>query len=653
MMGRPWISLKCARAILLLLACGAVIPVFGQVQDKLYHDAFGLQGSVNYRGVWPVDSAFPEKGPYTLRWRHLERDTLRTYLTKGNLRGHMPHGKWSWQQADWNFSIEPGSGIEPRFATEGEEQFWEGQFALGEADGSWIYRLSEKKQGQTAGRGEHRIEIKSAFQKGQMRGAWSVHDRNPEAEVRIAGRTNERGEAHGKWTYRYSRFGEACREERSYADGMLLTVKRYVGKDTVVVNFKERLRFFEAGTQSDSLVAQSYTVVGDLEFTNEEVSCYATRLLQHYLYEHLLKGWELDIFPLQFERRGPVFRRLKYLLNPDESNMRDSLYMLNSTLQKGIDAVFEGRSPDIARARSQELDLAVGALQAALIRVSLIDSLLKHSESDDFLYIERNRGGLERGFGAINTTAAYMGQAYPEGAGQLPLIDLRSDSIPYLAELYDVMQRTAHYIEAHLHTAEEIFVQMKRQGELNALESEMLNKLERLDSLYSNKGRTASMVLERWIERDLQQRIRAYAQNDDYKTGRELAAGIIMEMDSLLSWSADWERLDRLDAELDAAYTYNAYNPYTGENDIPLGVKNRFRRQVIQVLLPHMRAQLELAESWEEFTDAYHKMVSLRRELIRYAFMDDRSDRRIERRVRQENRPEKMLQIFMQHMEGR
>lgn len=647
-----------ALAVVMLAGLG-VHPMRAQALEKEYFDAYGLQGSVGYRGAWPVDSAFPEKGAYTLKWRHLQADTLRTYLAKGSLRGHLPHGKWSWQQADWNFSIEPGSGIEPRFATEGEEQFWEGQFVDGAASGAWVYRfsmlnpaLSARTQGQATGRRGYHIEVKSTLKEGQMRGAWSVHDRNPENEVRIDGRCNDQGEADGKWTYTYHRYGEACREERIYERGVLLEVRRINAKDTVVVSLSNRHAILKANQSEDTLSHSLFTVVGDSAFAEEEVNCKATRLLKHYLDDHLLKGWNLDIFPHSFDREGPIFRRLKYLMSPEELAMRDSLQAISGRMTQAIEATFEGRNPDIARARSQQLDLAVGALQATQERLALLDSLLEASHRDEFLYAERNRAGLEREFRAINAAASYAGQAYTEVAGELPAIDLRSDSLPYFGELLDVMRRTESYMGAHRRTANEIFARMQRQGELNELEAKMLDKIERLDSLYTGQGRIAGLVATRWIDGHLQERIKAYAQNDDYRTGLSLAADILAEMDSLMQWSADWRRLDELDKELEAAYTYSAYNPYTGENDIPLSVKNRFRRQVIQVLLPYQRAQLEAAEDWEAFTAEYQQFAALRRELIRFAFMDERSDRRVERRVRQENRPERMLQIFMQHMEG-
>ncbi len=652
----PTIKQKVKAIFLLGILCSFCHSLQAQMLEREFHDVFGLQGRMEYRGEWPLDSVFPEKGIFKISWRDFGMDTLRTYAMQGELRAHRPHGKWLWQEADWKYSIEPGSSIEPKFQSSGLEQKWEGHFIEGKAAREWRYTLNAKES-DTPRRGQapNLIEIKSRYAACRPIGPMQITDRRPGAEAGIEGSCNEAGEVQGEWRFRFKRDGNEVLEKRLYERGILLSVQRIKEGDTLQVDYPERrylLELMDKPLPATDSIVEYKALIGEREFSSDAVSCQSMNLLESYMNDHFMAGWNLEALDCDFCRQAPVFRRLIYPINEQEKEIRTRTSELMDSLHSAIDRCREGRNPEIARARSPELDQAVAAIQATLHQFAIIDSLLQRSHEDDFLYYERHGSELVRDFVALNRAAIFRAKSYDLEPDSLPMIALDGLHEGYFLTLLQSVEALQHPLSEVLKIADEAFVGVKQQSELHALENQMLEKLAALDSLYKG-GDLQAFVRDVWVDVHLRDMLQAYAKNDDYEQGLEMAAAMITKMDSLANWHEDVMRLEDLKAELKTAYTYAAYNPYTGEYDIELGVKNRFRKNMSELVIPYAREEILAADSWELFEARLLRLSDLRKQLIRFAFMDERSDRKIERRLRRDERPEKILQNFLGYMEGR
>src|SRR5690554_4301066 len=88
-------------------------------QVTVFNDAYGKQGEIRQVGNY-LDSILPKNGKYEIRWREIDSTSLRTYLVRGTTKNHLPAGKWTWEQAEWNYSVSPGNTIRPVFQTQGQ-----------------------------------------------------------------------------------------------------------------------------------------------------------------------------------------------------------------------------------------------------------------------------------------------------------------------------------------------------------------------------------------------------------------------------------------------------------------------------------------------------------------------------------------------------
>lgn len=611
-------------------------------QTTTFQDQFGKQGAVRHQGEWN-DSILPKEGRFDLKWRtELNNDSLITYLAKGRLKDHRPTGEWSWEEAGWDYTIEIGNSILPEFNTRGLHRVWKGAFREGVPHGKWIYG-----QGEPVLRPERSntpLKIEATFKNGVLSGAFKINDKRSEDDVVISGFTDTKGIASGTWKFNYfsEKEQQLKTETRIYVKGILTT--RILNKDTIIYHDAvEKLKLIEQG---DTAI-----VLGEERFLSDDVISRGAKLLSGYMNAHFLEGWELEIFPYDFVRHPPIYKRFAYPLNENELSKRTHINSETEKLLAEVNLHLSKGNVYINRSRSKELDIAISALETAAERLRIIDSLITFSHTTDFLYLDRKNGGLIDWASELEKTSSFQGVAYPEQKADFQHLDLGQNEWAVFDLSKVLIEDLQKELPPFFTQVDKSFEALNREGELNALENKMVDELKMLDSLYTDKKNFGAYVHEYWIDTYLSEQIKKYANTDNYEKALELGNNLIRKMGYLLDSHQEWGMIATIQKDLSESYTNYAYNPYNGEHDIELPIKRRFIQNVKAKMIPWMTENIENAEEWDQFKAHWIAFKEMRIYLIEFAQMNKRPDRRIERKLRREDDPERMYRLFYSYME--
>lgn len=635
-------------ALAALLGCSLEgWQVLSAQNKKEFTDIYGLKGRITFAGEW-ADEHLPESGPYRLQWREVNFDTLQTYSVAGRIRSYLPHGAWTWDEARWEYSIEPDQGgLAPVFQTEGTQRSWKGSFDKGTAQGKWSYALGDAPLQSSFINAPLRIDAE--LRQGRMVNKFSVTDRRTPSNIEITGYCDALGVADKTWTFRYIQDSLPVLAKLTYHSGILIQRSLKLGdSEAITLTFSDRIDILAADGGNEAEVG-----IGPHEFQVDELSGRPGEMLAYYMNEHFLQGWELEQFAFEPRRLAPVFKKLQYRLSATDSAYRDTAQMRITDLRQAIEERFEGRNLEIKRARSAELDLSIAVLQRALQLADSMEQILVYSREPLFTYQNRNAGALSHYFDSLKVQGMAQGEVYEEATDSLFDDEAQAVRSSFFGQLDAMSAKLERKVKVYLPQLDKIFAEMRKEGELRDLEALMESRLTGLDSLYAPLEGLGRQVGDTWVNGYLSAEVRAYAKIDDYQEAMATASALLARMDSLIAWSGQWKEIDNTTRDLEEGYKYFAYNPYTGDRDIELSVKSRFRRQVQEVLLPYIEGELKTAETWDEFEALRATSAQLRKELLRFAFMDERADQRLERRLRRENQPERLLRQFLGYMEGR
>ena len=612
-------------------------------KTKTVTDRFGVQGIISYSGTY-YDSILPEKNKFELKWRNIFDDTLTTFSTQGTLKNHKPHGKWLWEEAGWDYIIEPSKTIYPSFQMEGLHHVWQGSFVNGVVSGDWIYGLGKPTVNLRSSKTP--LLIKTKYKNGKPVGAFSVADnRNEEAPVFITGQCDEKGVATGKWKFNFYVNNEKIIENRIYDQGLLIEIQRETSQSKDTMTFyvvKEQI-----STLSDS---NQMVIIGNKNFSTDGEYSESQALFAKYMHDYFLCGWKLPAFKFNVEREAPGFKRLAYPLSLDEQNIRTEIELLLTTLYNQVGGQLKKGNLFINRNRSHELDLAVAVFEQAEKRLAVIDSFVRHSYRPDFIYYDRKNGDLKPWLRKINETRKVQGVAFPENIIHFAQLKEKKDVYTVFKTILDDLVALNKYLTPHLNQIEQSFKAMKREGELQKMEALMTKDLKQLDRLYSEMDGIGKHIREYWIQHYFNLQVQQYAQTDDYKTAKKLGKSLLIKMDSLVAWADTWEFIDNINKHLTESYINFAYNPYTGDHDIELPIKKRCINNVKEVLVPYLIKNIEEAENWETFTESLVQFNEVIEMLVDFAHREERAARRIERKIRKEDQPEKIIRLLTNYM---
>lgn len=623
--------------LVFVLIAGMTLPAVAQ-EMKTFRDGKGLKGEIQFRGALP-DSLLPANGPYELRWRDLSNDSLVTYSVKGKVKNHLPEGEWEWNEGHWHYDIHPGSGIQPEFELSGYVKAWKGAFSKGYPDGKWLFTLDSLHKSAQQKDG---LSIECTFKAGKTAGRFRVNDKLDNSAFSLKGQCNEEGYAEGKWEYSYHLPGEkqAITEERTYRNGLLTNRKIVRGKESeshANEHVSELLQALDSGSEHPRFA------IGEDDFSNDGQGGFPELMFDRYRRWASIAGWNHPEFHFEPGRKGPMFKRLSYPRNKSEQKALVETDSLSQFMQDQIAKRLDYRNLMINRGRTPSLDLAISYAEGSLSRLTTLDSLLELSNAHDFIYVNRYDSSMVKLLERLNNPTLVEAQLHDVPPVVLPVAAFSVDSI----DLYHAFARFARdlprQLPVYLATIDRGYRDMTREAALLELSDELTQHQQELQEAYQHTGETGSIVAKRWVKEHLESELQFFSRTDVYEQAMEVGAAVVVKMDSLLAWEPHWNAFDSIPIRMKRAYTDYLYNPYTGERDVEVRLKKRFYHQMRDVLWPHMRDELRNAPDWDTFVERWEVYRETYRNVELFAQWDDRSATRLERRLRKEKSPEKII----------
>ncbi len=644
---KKWCSLFYLLGKSLLLCLFFSFHTISAQNTKQFHDAYGLQGEVNFNGEWS-DTLLPRNGNLEIKWRELNNSLMKTYFAKGKLINHLPEGRWQWDEADWQYTIEPGVTIAPKFNSSGKRASWEARFANGQPQGEWILNIDSvrnvlkiEKPG---------LSIRATFDNGQITGRFTVTDKR-DGSFSLTGMCDRDGFATGKWTCSYldGHTRKPVTEERTYQQGLLteIIITKNGKKETTSLDLtKAQLAALSEATE------MLHFRIGDYAFDEDGYPGISQTALQHYLHNYFFKGFQLEVFPYAFSRHGPVFRKIEYPLSQEEKVAVHRADSLMRHMKREIEQRLQYRNIIINRGWSGELDLALAFSKTAITKFELADSLLQRTQHPLFAYKNRYEIGNQQWFDLINEQKIVQGAVYDTHFVDLPIPERDAISHDIFKTIYDWILNFNTTLPQHLEIIDDAYDALQKVGELQTLEDRITQKMELLDSIYQPLSGLGEYIREQWVENYFKDQLQTYSQTTQYEDAKNLGWDIIEKMRLLIQRVDEWQVYDAMLKAWDEQYTHFAYNPYNGKHDIQIRIKKRFYNKAGVDLHPWLIRQFYEIESWTDFIAHWNLSNQLHHDMLAFALMENRSAKRFEKRFRKEDNPERLAKMLHQYIKN-
>lgn len=613
--------------------------LFGQNQ-KVFTDSLGTRAIIEYSGTWN-DTALPESGHYKLNTRVLNSNGITTTRAAGKLRNGVPDNKWTWKLGFWNYNVHAGNDIKPKFTTHGEVKSWNGSFKNGRPHGKWNFTSSSIAPDEKA---LEKIKIQSEFNSGNISGFVKITSDEFIAE----GTLTDSGIAAGTWHFNYldSLSGHRISEERHYANGVLTKITLTDDYSGEVFYRRNPVPLTESET-IDFAAFLNYPVnIGTRRFARDGMETKGSGLLRDFIAYLTCNGWQADYFHYIPERQGPHYKKLNFPFTKKEIAAVDHVHSLIDSLKTACKARLDYCNILLKRGKTEELDLALSYAQAVKQRISIADSLLQAVQHELFIYENRHSNEYREKFnGNLNHPDTIYGEVYETVYAVLPQGNYLNENV--FIELERVLVEVKNELPVYLQTIDQSYDELKKEGELADLETEISRKTEMVDSLYANASGTKKVVKEtkvKYVKSDLMSK---YSKIENYAEAKEKAAVISGKLDYLIERHNEWDLLDSAKYKLQERYTTYEYNPYSGKRDIEVKKKKRFMRSVLEQLLPHLKSEFSEIEDFQEWKEHWELTKSVYDRLLEFAEENDRHAKRTERKIRRSDDPERMIRMLL------
>lgn len=621
-----------------------LMPFIANAQSlKTIEDELGIKGKIRYSGVYS-DTTLPQNGPIEIRWRAMENNTLETYRIQGQTNNYQPVGKWIWEEAKWSHTINVSNSIQPEFKAKGERMKWEANFHEGIPEGKWSLTMDSIHSNGISF--EQLIRVDLNYIKGKPSGFLSMEDNIGINKFRLKGQCDNNGIATGTWSFIYKTpNGIQVKEERIYQKGLLTEQRISEGTKKTVTKIEHTINFLQNAKEGLRGIR-----IGDQLFQQDELGGIATELLHENMHTYFLQGWLLSVFPFEVVRHTPAFKRLEYPLT--ESELEDFTYcrQLVQKQKSEIETLLAGNI-SIHRARNAELDTTISFLQLNYDRLNCIDSLLTRTEHPFFTYKNRYAQGISHWIKDLNRFQYAKGEIFGSLSIQLSPIKITSDSLYIFKELIAILKQNEATFPYYYQVIENAHISVKQEGELKGLEDKIIQRFNDQQAFYDKGAGVYTLINDKWIKGDIPALLQKYAQTDEYNDALVIGHQILDRLDSLEKWHHQVDLINNAPALLKARYTYLAYNPYTGENDISMTIKKRFLNATLTYLWPYLLDKIEQENDWEQWVIMWNRHIAIFNYLLKFSEREDSVSKRVDKRVRQEKKPEKILRIIEHHIE--
>jgi hypothetical protein len=612
---------------------------FAQKQQKIIFDDFGNQCELNFFGNL-YDSILPKNGAYELRCSKKTDTTFKTFVVKGKTKNHKPHGLWTWEEADWTYSIEASSSIRPNFKAFGIHSVWKGNFIEGEAYGNWTLKSDTLfDNGKSS---KPHLEISFNFEKNKVVGDFKILSIINNQSYMLKGKTDKNGTVEGLWKLNYTMGGNQILEEFNYKNGLVIDVKTIDKSKTNKLLFQENIDLLSSNLKNKE------QKIGDSTFYKNEFQSFSTDLYDLILQDFFEKGWKHEYFKFNLDITKPIFLRIEYPLSLEEKeNLSRSKHLIEK--QKKELEIYTSKNTSLYKNYSKELDESFLHLETMNLQLELIDSLLKRCDLPYFTYKKRFKNELKNWATTINQPIQKLSDSIlSQKPHSIDTTVFKNDGV--FVAIHKLLAQNDSLIPTYIKIIENSELSMKREGNLKQMEFEITQKIDSLHTLYVAQNKITKQLKEKWIKDRITNEIHKFTLTKDYELATKLGKKIISDMDTLISWSQRANDFDSLSHWLKSHYSFMAFNPYSGLYDINVPIKNRFITNILTNLWPFLENELLQEQDWEHWKALWNQHFELYYFLNEFVNKEDKRSMKLNKKVRKERNPQRILKLLMNHI---
>lgn len=609
---------------------------------KIFEDDYGVQGEVRSSEVFE-EGKLPQRGHLDIKWRNFDGNRLITYRIKGAAKEANLDGAWIWEVARWKYTVNVSETVKPVFTTLGKRKKWEGSFADGKPNGKWVFTLDSLASDGRVIMNLIRLDI--VFQNGIPVGAFSLYNNLENNALKLVGSCDKDGVANGTWVFSYKNdAGKTIKETRNYAQGLLTEIKKIDGTQMQTFALEHTMQFL------NKKVDTSLVKLGRQLFEKDEVPTPEIEAVCTVLQNYFLSGWNLPLVGAKVEFAIPQFRQLAFLLTNEEIQQIKEVQTEVDITKNNIE-LYSNANTFIQRHRNAKIDTIIAHIELVEERYQLIDSLLQVTTTDAFTYQNKEQALMNKWKQLFGSSIRKKGEVFASIETSLPAIVFEENE-SFLDGILKYVKQENERLKTYFTHIEKETIAIQQEGELDKIAHQIENRYKTIEQLYYGKFGVAQDIQEQLIDGESHRLIQEFSLATEFQEAKRRGSEVLQLLDSLEIWSSKLKVFDEMEGNLKTKYRYLAYNPYTGENDIEVKIKKRFMNVILSDVWPHLNMELKAAKSWQDWAIVWNNYFNIYTYLMEFATRDDAQAQRIEKRIRKEKKPERILRMILNQIES-
>jgi hypothetical protein len=532
-------------------------------------------------------------------------------------------------------------------------------FLLGQATGLWTINEDRVSSGRI---GPKLVKGTANFKNGKLSGPFSLTESSDGKSYTVTGRFNQDGDFDGTWKVAYSINGHSLEETRVYDAGFLISIKK-INKSTGVSENQEyhsvREKLSQLKASKDALSYKIGEIGFDVLFDDGFAPDSKQKAIQiegnTFITAAMGRFCSPSSEPFALQGVSKVLpgttRRFQYFFSPSELNAIEIIEQKLSVLNQVIDSLLNDKAFAINYQRNEKLALAYEFFKSAENKTRIIENQINLIKSEMFLYKSRQnyfQNGIE-GLQEKDTILYAMGG------------EKKHKEIHYGVSLNsgeEVIEKLAAFTQSLLSHAMEykaevspMLENMRQERTSLELEEKMLELINAVKAIYDVQPINRPDAILHQLYQDnisaaIHKLMQQYSNMLEFGPKQEKANEIINVLQALIKVEGEIRQIPVRKKRLDELFTTYAYNPWTGEHDIPEKKKRRIYQKGAEELWPYLYEQMKSEQTISGIINRANELANLYNRMAELVKKEDAETKKLEQKLRRENDPEKIKKLI-------
>ncbi|WP_114750330.1 hypothetical protein [Pleomorphovibrio marinus] len=578
----------------------------------------------------------------------LDQTLLTKFEARGNYEDNQKAGNWSFDQERHKVNLEDVIDFEVIASLESEDIEIKASYKEGLPNGVWQY-LENIFEG---GKVQERAKAEDInFDGGLMKGGIYYRSFYDNFTQFIRGEINDNGYMHGEWSLVYVKDSILISEVRNYENGLLLGVVR---------------RDLDSGEKMDEAIF--FSTIEKLNLVNNEENegfvladggygiNYNDGYMQNTMQQQIQKPGNdfIENFITKIMRfddaveneetivRYPFFtKRFEFEFTKEEEELLVEIPVIYDQIRDSVERYSEMNSLALNQTKSDSLAFAYAYFNNRLGKLDRIEPTIELIRSGEIRYYDMKnytKDGVSFMSAIDMITYNYeedtLRKMLPREVSFQSSTSFFDNLRDYLTEEMDFVADISSFVTTELYDIE---VNTK----LVALEAEIVDRKEELDSLYANYSHISNAeenlleaIQNNFIDGVFEKLSSEYANEIEFEAKMDKGRVILDLFDELEKRFSELTLLYPRREELDEIYMEETFNPFTYSR-YDTRAKERLY-DAGEILFEHYMEELKEEEDYTQIKEHINRIANLQDRLVE---LRDQDTRALERRLGRRNTP--------------